>query len=200
MESFPDKTWHDYLAKIKTKPHREILEKVIALLPGDILCAVDCGCGVGNNSQFLIDNGINVHAFDKDPNAVNLCRMRFLDDVNFAICLSDLSTYIYPANSLVLASSSFFLCDPKHFEICWYNLSRSIQVDGLFCGDFLGINDSYVKQDPDNILALSEADIRRHFSSFEIIDWHETNRMGISSSGEDVNRHSHTLLARKSQQ
>ena len=199
MESFPDSTWHDYLAKIKTKPHREILEKVVELLPKDILCAVECGCGVGNNSQFLIDNGLNVHAFDKDSNAVNLCRMRFINESNFAICLSDLDTYIYPSNGLVIADSSFFVCNPKRFEICWHNLARSIQLGGLFCGDFLGLNDSYAKQDPDNVLALSEADIRRYFSSFEIIDWHERNRSGVNFQGEEINRHSHTLLARKLQ-
>lgn len=197
MKSVGDKSWHDYLAKIKRLPHWDILEKAVALLPEGSTNVVDCGCGVGNNSQYLIDKGLDVHAFDKDANAVNVCRMRFINQAKYSVCLSNLDSFIYPPTGLVVASTCFFFCNPQHFANCWHNLSQSIQAGGVFCGDFLGLDDTWERQGVEAVIRFSEAEIKRLFSSFEIIEWHEKNTTGNNISGQKVNRHTHTLLVRK---
>jgi len=197
MESVQDKSWHDYLAKIKTLSHRDIVERAVRLLPDNISCVVECGCGVGRNSQYLIEQGLNVHAFDKDVNAVNLCRMRFLGEANFAICISNLDSYIYPANGLVVASESLFFCEPECFALSWHNLACSIQIGGLFCGDFLGIKDTWDQHESATVMRLSDTDIKRLFTTFDILEWHEKDTSGSNMSGQERHRHTHTVLARK---
>lgn len=197
MESVQDKSWHDYLAKIKALNHRDIVERAVNLLPSSTQCVVESGCGDGRNSQYLIDQGFNIHAFDKDANAVNLCRIRFIDKPNFAICLSDLDRYVYPSNGLVLASESLFFCDPQCFALSWHNLSCSIQTGGLFCGDFLGIKDTWDLHGSGDVMRLSENEIKRLFSTFDILEWHEKDTSGSNMSGQKSHRHTHSLIARK---
>jgi hypothetical protein len=158
---------------------------------------VESGCGDGRNSQYLIDQGLNVHAFDNDANAVNLCRMRFIDNPNFAICLSDLNSYIYPTNGFVLASESLFYCDPQCFDLAWHNLTRSIQAGGIFCGDFLGNKDTWSLHESARVMCLSEHEIKRLFTAFDILEWHEKDTSGSNMSGQERHLHTHSLIARK---
>lgn len=48
----------------KELKHRPILEKALGYFPNLPLVAIDCGCGAGNESAYLLSKGFNVHAFD----------------------------------------------------------------------------------------------------------------------------------------
>ena len=201
MEECNDTTWQEYLAKIKDIPHQDIVARAVNLLPGSNapLSVIDTGCGDGRNSQYLVDKGLDVHAFDQDVNMVNLSRMRFQQHANFAICLSDIDHYIFPPNELVLAFSSLFYSSPHRFELNWHNLIVSIRAEGLFCGRFLGRNDTYANLHSDQALLLGEQEIQRLFSFFDILEWHEEVNL-IKDVKEGVTHHhthTHTLLARK---
>ncbi|HCG3503234.1 TPA: SAM-dependent methyltransferase, partial [Acinetobacter baumannii] len=47
----------------KELKHRPILEKALGYFPNLPLVAIDCGCGAGNESAYLLSKGFNVHAF-----------------------------------------------------------------------------------------------------------------------------------------
>ena len=194
-----DITWEEYLAKIKEIPHQDIVARAVNLLPSSTypISAIDTCCGDGHNSQYLVDHGIDVHAFDQDVNMVNLSRMRFQQHANFAICLSDINNYIFPSNELVLALSSLFFSLPHSFELNWHNLTVSIRAGGLFCGRFLGRNDTYACLQSDHALLLTEQEINQLFSHFDIIEWHEDVNLVRDSKGSLTHHHTHTVLARK---
>ena len=197
MESGQDKSWKEFLAKIETFSHRDIVERAVNFLPENTRCVVDCGCGDGRNSQYLLNQNLEVHAFDQDVSAVNLCRMRFLKYPSFAVCLSSHEQYIYPANSLVLAFDNFLVSSPENFALCWHNLSCSIEMNGLFCGDFLGVKDSWSNQYNQDAMKFSEADIRTLLSAFDILEWQVKDTSVTTMSSQEKHKHTHTLLARK---
>src|SRR5690606_2282402 len=50
-----------------------IEKKALKLCRGNVL---DIGCGAGNHSLYLQENGVNVTAMDKSAGAVETCRLR----------------------------------------------------------------------------------------------------------------------------
>ena len=73
-----------YAAMVDTKPHNAYYERpaTLSLLP-DVagLRVVDAGCGPGVYSEWLVDNGARVVAFDASPKMVALARRRVGDRV-----------------------------------------------------------------------------------------------------------------------
>ena len=45
--------------------------------------------------------------------------------------------------TLVNASYSLPFCSPKKFKSLWNNIDKSLPVDGVFCGQLFGINDTW---------------------------------------------------------
>lgn len=57
----------------KELKHRPILEKALGYFRNLPLVAIDCGCGAGNESAYLLSKGFNVHAFDISIDAQKVC-------------------------------------------------------------------------------------------------------------------------------
>ncbi|WP_157735980.1 class I SAM-dependent methyltransferase [Granulosicoccus antarcticus] len=75
--------------------------------------AIDCGCGAGRDTAFLLGKGFTVHAFDKELEAVEFCQKRFESNGNFHATQACFSDFHYPPASLVMAHASLFFCpDP----------------------------------------------------------------------------------------
>lgn len=199
MESIEDDSWVKYLAKIERLSHKDVVERAVKRLPQTDCCVVDCGCADGRNSKYLIQQGFNVHAFDHKVNAVNVCRMRFHHNRNFAVCLSHVSNYIFPPNHLVVAFSSLYFNDAKTFAISWQNLIRSIQEGGLFCGDFIGMKDTSEQQVNACVLKFSKRELVNLFGSFELLELHENETLGKDILGQSHYHHTFTVLAQKRQ-
>ncbi|MFG6179726.1 hypothetical protein ACGTN6_21075, partial [Halomonas sp. THAF12] len=51
----------------------------------------------------------------------------------------------YPKASLISACSSLFFCDPVLFSRVWDGISQSLMPGGVFCGHFMGPDDSWAK-------------------------------------------------------
>lgn len=54
-------------------PHRPILDKALSYFDDLPKIAIDCGCGAGNESAFLLQQNFIVHAFDSCPQAREIC-------------------------------------------------------------------------------------------------------------------------------
>lgn len=104
--------------------------------------AIDCGCGAGQNSDFLLGEGFQVHGFDPSPDSIEICRERFTGkDASFS--QDSFHSFSYPQASLVIASYSLFFCPGAEFEDSWRKIMAAVVPGGVFCGTFLGPNDTW---------------------------------------------------------
>lgn len=121
--------------------HRPILEKALGHFPNLPLIAIDCGCGAGNESAYLLSKGFNVHAFDISIDAQKVCAERFKDDSKFIFYHESFENFNFPSASLIIASSSLFFCDPNYFYSVIKRIIKALPEGGILVVDLLGTQD-----------------------------------------------------------
>ncbi|MBL4679703.1 MAG: class I SAM-dependent methyltransferase [Pseudomonadales bacterium] len=138
--------WQPFYEKTKERPADPIMGFARSRVASKLeKIAIDCGCGAGRNSEYLRNKGFEVHGFDPDNEAIEICKKQFQDDDKAHFSCDSFSTFKYPSASLVVASMSLFFCPALEFDASWKRITESLSVGGVFCGSFLGPNDSWAK-------------------------------------------------------
>ncbi len=187
----------EYYKKVENAPHRPLLEWAAASNESSIFTAIDCGCGTGEDSVYLSLLGYTVHAFDINSNAVEICSNKFENHPNVLVTENSFENFCYPRSGLVVAHSSLFFCDPSVFTNTLDKILASIQVGGIFCGDFMGVNDSWAEGSRHTITTLPEAQVKSLFDQFEILKFTERDEVGRTALGKPKHWHTYTVVARK---
>ena len=191
-------TWNDYYQKVASQPHRPNVERAANLLKLDNKIAIDAGCGTGRDSNYLLNQGFTVCAFDTHQDAVETCLTRFEGNPNFSISQSCFSDFDYPQCSLFIASASLFFCPREHFESVWQRIDSALVSGGVFCGDLLGMKDSWVKAKthPD-ISAFTKEQVEALFEGYDILHFHERDEDGSTALGNAKHWHMFSVTALK---
>ncbi|OZG75487.1 hypothetical protein BTA51_00995 [Hahella sp. CCB-MM4] len=190
--------WKHYYQTVKHNPHRPLVGSAAESNLSQSRLAVDCGCGTGSEIAFLLGQGYRVEAFDINPDAIQVCRERFAGNPEVNLHLSSFEDYHYPQAGLVIANSSLFFCNPQSILQVWSDIEKAICPGGVFCGDFLGMKDSWVGGSFPKVAPLSPHQIEKMFESFEILKWVERDEAGHTAGGAEKHWHSFTIVARKS--
>lgn len=166
--------------------------------------AIDCGCGAGSDIAFLRKNDFTVYAFDIEDDSILRCKERFKDDCKVSLFQDGFSSFAYPRASLVVADASLFFCPPAEFKDVWKNISKSLMPNkGVFCGSFLGPDDTMVGPDYDKeafwpeVTVFNEEELRKNFTGYEINKWTEHKVSGETSNGTPHNWHIFSVVAKK---
>ncbi|HHF2969620.1 TPA: class I SAM-dependent methyltransferase [Vibrio diabolicus] len=190
--------WNEYYQKILNQPHRPNVENAVNLLKLESKVALDIGCGIGRDSHFLLEQGFNVHAFDSHEDAVKTCLTRFDGHKRFSISQCCFTEFDYPQCSLVIANASLFFCPDESFEQVWTKIDSALQPGGIFCGDFLGVKDSWVASEMHpNITALTQKEVESLFADYELISLNERDEDGTTVVGSPKHWHMFSVTARK---
>lgn len=190
-------SWSEYYEKVASYPHHPMTE-LAADLVGDLpVVAVDCGCGAGRDVAYLLNRGFEVHAFDKEQQAIAFCQARFKGHPNFHATQSCFADFDYPASSLVLAHSSLFFCPSQSFEAVWSKLVGSVPVGGVVCVDLLGVNDSWVTSPAHTVTAFTLEQVQELFTDFNVVKFSERDEKGATAIGNPKHWHSFSVLAVK---
>ena len=192
-------TYYDATAESET---REELKFSVGICEAPKI-AIDCGCGAGSDIAFLLAHGFKVHAFDIEEDSISRCKARFKGNPDLKLYQAGFDTFDYPEASLVLADASLFFCQPNKFDEVWDNICRSLGNTGVFCGSFLGLEDSMARDDynkdeiwPD-VLAFDEEQVKNCFSQFEILRFNEHRSSGETPQGTPHHWHIYSVVARK---
>lgn len=178
-------------------PLKRALELVGNTLPK---LAVDAGCGAGRDAMYMVERGYTVHAYDKSDTAISRLKEaseRHVDSLLFPNVCS-FEKFEYPQATIVNACSSLFFCDPALFAVAWQRLTNSLLKGGVFCGHFMGPNDSWAKMGRGDLSIHSYSDIHALFhDEFKIIDIVEHNKEGTTLLGKPKHWHIYAVVAQK---
>ncbi|MFL0801977.1 MAG: class I SAM-dependent methyltransferase [Agarilytica sp.] len=165
--------------------------------------AIDCGCGSGSDIAYLRKEGFTVHAFDIEETSIALCQERFKNDRAVYLSQDSFSSFIYPKSSLIVADASLFFCPENAFDFVWQNIYESLHSNGIFCGSFLGPDDTMASPTFDrdafwpDVLVFEENTLRDKLTKFDIVLFNEHKVSGKTPRGVDHQWHVYSVVAKK---
>jgi SAM-dependent methyltransferase len=165
--------------------------------------AIDCGCGAGSDIAYLRNEGFIVHAFDAEEESIKICNERFKEDRYVYLSKDTFSSFRYPRSTLVVADASLFFCPDKEFDTVWANIYKSLVLGGIFCGSFLGPNDTMASLDFDrdaylpDVMVFEEGELRSKLKEFEVIRFTEHNVTGETPKDIPHQWHIYSVVAKK---
>ncbi|WP_105255420.1 class I SAM-dependent methyltransferase [Pseudoalteromonas sp. T1lg75] len=165
---------------------------------------IDCGCGAGADIAYLRAQGFTVHAFDIESEAMARCQTRFSHDPHVHLSQASFSSFAYPQADLIVADASLFFCPVAEFDRVWERLTGALLPDGLFCGSFVGPEDTMASEHYSRdaywpeVLVLDETQIKHKLLGFDILRWQEHRVSGETANGEPHHWHIFSVVARKS--
>jgi len=178
--------------------HRPILEKALSHFHNLPLVAIDCGCGAGNESAYLLSKGFNIHAFDISIDAQKVCAERFKDDSKFIFYHESFENFNFPSASLIIASSSLFFCEPSYFYSVIKRMINALPKGGILVVDLLGTQDEWVAREPAKFIGFTYQDIADLFLyDFNLLFHKEINEKLPLLSGAIKTWHFHMLILQK---
>ena len=124
---------YKYYKKTKNAlPHKNV-QKVLEMdiIPGN---AIDLGCGAGRDTIYLIKNGWNVLAIDKEETK-GLIEEKLNENElkNFRFSLQNFQNVELENNSLLVSNFSIPFCGKKYFKEFWNKIEESIEKGRIFC-------------------------------------------------------------------
>lgn len=187
--------WQQYYDKALSRKHSPRTALAASLNKSSSRSAVDCGCGTGSDIHYLDQIGYRVHGFDINPDSVHICQTRFANNSLIDISCNSFEDYDYPPCGLLIANASLYFSDPGHFPATWARISASIEPGGVFAGDFMGLNDSWVANSQHQINAMTESQILALFEQFEVVRFQEHDEPGTTALGRPKHWHTFSVVA-----
>ena len=198
----PSQEIKEYYDATKDREIRSDLNFAVSLV-GDPRIAIDCGCGAGADIEYLVATGFKVYGFDIEDEAIARCNKRFKNNNDVILTKADFSSYQYPRTSLVVADASLFFCPKTEFKYVWNNIYECLYPDGIFCGSFLGPEDTMAGPVnnkstfwPDTSV-FYEKEVKEVFKNYDICRFTEHKTSGKTPQGIPHDWHIYSVVARK---
>ncbi len=164
--------------------------------------AIDCGCGAGADIDYLASNDFVVYGFDVEEESISRCKSRFKNIDNVFLSKSSFSSFSYPQASLVAADASLFFCPSSEFPTVWEKIYECLYPGGIFCGSFLGPEDTMAAQDHPSVFwpevaVFEEAEVKTLFEKYEILRFNVHRTTGATLLDTPHDWHIFSVVARK---
>lgn len=179
-------------------PHRPILDKALSYFDDLPKIAIDCGCGAGNESAFLLQQDFIVHAFDSSPQARGICLQKLKEHARFTFTLDRFEYYQFPQASLIIALFSLFFCAPNRLDHVFEQITNALIPQGIFLFQVLGKEDAWVIRNSELFIGFECIALEQKFSTeFEILFIDEFKGDKPLANGVLKFWHLHTLILKK---
>lgn len=158
--------------------------------------AVELGCDAGRDTVYLIKNGWNVLAIDKENVKSRIVEKLSKDELKkFKFSKQKFECIELEKNDLIVSNFSLSFCNKNDFEKLWNKIRNSILNDGYFVGNFFGNNDEW-KNIKEEMTFLTKRQTIQLFKDFEIIKFKEVEKDGLTGSGKIKHCHIFNVIAK----
>ena len=155
--------------------------------------AIDLGCGSGNETVYMIKNGIKVLAIDRQLNQ-DFILNRLSDSEKQLISFKESSfeDVELPKTKLLTSFFSIPFCNPNNFDELWTKIYNSIEDNGYFVGQLFGDRDAWNVVESINTFSIDK--VKEYLKNYNIIKLEE-----IEYVRENDNKkwHFYDIIAKK---
>ena len=134
--------------------------------------AIDLGCGSGNETVYMVKNGIKVLAIDRQLNQ-DFILNRLSDSEKQLISFKESSfeDVELPKTKLLTAFFSIPFCNPNNFNELWTKIYNSIEDNGYFVGQLFGDRDAWNVVESINTFSIDK--VKEYLKNYNIIKLEE---------------------------
>jgi trans-aconitate methyltransferase len=200
--AFQGGKWDRYYKNKMSQPPRQLIVDALRLFENKGT-AIDLGCGIGNETTLLINQGWQVWAIDSEPKAIQLIKSRS-DITGQKRLTTAIANYekmdwnILPQVDFFFAANALPFCNPSKFEDVWKHIMAKIIPGGRFAGHFFGLNyQGFDKQEMKVMTFLTREEVLNLFKDFDIEYFQESEEDGQSGTGRKIHSHIFEVIARK---
>lgn len=159
--------------------------------------AVELGCGAGRDTVYLIRNGWNVLAIDREDVETRIVSKLLVEELEqFEFFKQRFEDIELENSNLVIANFSLPFCNKNDFKKLWAKINHSILKDGYFVGNFLGDKDEW-KIAKEKMTFLTKDQVMELFRNFEIVEFKEVEKDGLTGLGKMKHWHIFNVIAKK---
>ena len=159
--------------------------------------AIELGCGAGRDTIYLIKNGWNVLAIDREDVSSRIQSKLNKEEVKkFKFSQQKFENIKLEKNNLVVANFSIPFCNKNNFKELWNKINNSILKDGYFVGNFFGNNDEW-KSTKEEMIFMTKKQVLELFENFEIIEIKEVEKDNLTGLGKMKHWHIFNIIAKK---
>ena len=155
--------------------------------------AIDLGCGSGNETVYMIKNGIKVLAIDRQLNQ-DFILNRLSDNEKKMISFKESSfeDVELPKTKLITAFFSIPFCNPNNFDELWTKIYNSIEDNGYFVGQLFGDRDTWNVVKSINTFSIDK--VKEYLKNYNIIKLEEIEYVRES---DNKKWHFYDIIAQK---
>ncbi len=185
--------WAEFVATTKDFAHWPLVERAAALAgrPGH---ALDLGCGGGRDTRFLLAQGWQVTAVDREPAA--LAALEPLAGASLQLVQSSFEAFAYPASSYEMVSAQYTLpfIAPPQLPAVFARIRQSLRPGGVLTCQFFGPNDTWnTPERPMTFLDRGQVDALLEGLSVHVLD--ERQELGATALGDTKHWHIFDVIA-----
>lgn len=155
--------------------------------------AIDLGCGSGNETVYMVKNGIKVLAIDRQLNQ-DFILNRLSDGEKQLISFKESSfeDVELPKTKLLTAFFSIPFCNPNNFDELWTKIYNSIEDNGYFVGQLFGDRDAWNVVESINTFSIDK--VKEYLKNYNIIKLEEIEYVRES---DNKKWHFYDIIAQK---
>ena len=185
------KDWSEY----QNKTYNNSVCKLLAyfLRNYKINNAIDLGCGSGNETVYMLKQGIKVIAIDRQLNKnFILGRLNENEKEHVTFSEQDFESVQLENTDTVTAFFSIPFCNPYYFDELWDKIYESINDNGYFVGQLFGDRDEWKDNKLINTFTIEE--VKVYLERYKILKLDEIEYVRES---DNKKWHFYNIIAKK---